>query len=423
MPDCTRHPALAAIENGREQLTELLAGLIRQHPIYGSAGQQTVLKTAGEHLRATGYDVTRTQIDLDRLRASPSYVDVPAFGGQFASYGEPARSSLRAHRRYGGGGPHIILNGHVDVEFVTSPQTWSEPQLWRAGAVRDGRVYGRGASDMLGGVACYLHTIRALAPYADAARGAVTVQLVLDEEIGGNGTLWELLADPGPPADLAIISEPTDRGLCGVTRGFHQFSVVCPGAPVHMTFAGEYDNANRCLVDVLTLLERFDRGIAAQLSASGTRFVMYGTVHGGSDAAVPAESVEIGVTLALPPQLSAAEVQAEFERELSILAGRLPYAPFTRPAGPAFPGSASARSPLADLLAATAQSLGMPLTDDEFPSACDARLFAEFGIPAFIYGPGSLSRAHGSDEYVLVDELVEYCTVLGAWLLRVLGCA
>jgi acetylornithine deacetylase/succinyl-diaminopimelate desuccinylase-like protein len=403
----------------RDELVSILQELVRCHPIYGSAGQEEVLRIAGQHLTEAGLAIRHRRVDLARLRRSAHYVDVTALGGDFAKYGDPPRSSIVGGLRFTDQGPDIVLNGHLDVDFVTSPQTWSEPELWSAGVVRHGRIYGRGASDMLGGVACYLYTLHKLSRYFDQARGQLSVELVLDEEIGGNGTLWELLDRQGPMPDVAIIAEPSDRTVCGVTRGFHQFAITWSGAPVHMAFAGEFVNANRALADVILLLEEFNQWVRKKVpAATGSRFVMYGRVRGGTDAAVPAEETEIDVTLALPPNLSAQEVQLRLQRQLNRLSDRLSCRISTRPYGLSFGGSSLTSPWLQRALLDTARAQGITLSLGEFPSACDARLFAAFGVPVVVYGPGSLTRAHASDEYVTVQELEEYCMVLAGTLLH-----
>ncbi|MFD7244530.1 M20 family metallopeptidase [Streptomyces massasporeus] len=404
----------------REELTGLLGRLVRAHPVYESAGQREALRIAAAHLEGSGLDVRTTEVALDKLAASPHYVDVPAFGGEFTEYGQVPRYGLTATRSFGAEGCHVVLNGHLDVEFVTAPQNWSEPDLWQSGVLRDGRVHGRGTSDMLGGVACYLHTLRSLSPYLGQAGGAVTVQLVLDEEIGGNGTLWQLMTMQGSAPDLALIAEPSDGLVCGRTRGFHQFKVVCEGDPVHMVFAREYDTAVRVAADVVMTLEDLNSWIADRFPDAGrARFVLCGAARGGTDAAVPADRMELLVTLALPPELAPSDAERELARRLSRLG--LPRTPTIHAYGLSFPGTDTTDDRMAKTLIKAGRQAGLPVSEGEFPSACDARLFAAYDIPVTVFGPGSLERAHGSAEYVGVDELDNYCAVLARALLDLWG--
>ncbi|MFE2205061.1 M20 family metallopeptidase [Streptomyces rubiginosohelvolus] len=411
---------LADLSARRTELTDLLGSLVQAHPVYATPGQSQALDIAARHLAGSGLQVRTTEVSLPRLSASPHYVDVPSFGGEFARYGDVPRTGLTATRRFGADGPHVALNGHVDVEFVTAPQNWSEPGLWSSGAVRGDRVYGRGTSDMLGGVACYLYTLRSLAPHWGGAQGAVSVQLVLDEELGGNGTLWQLLTMRGPRPDMALIAEPSDGRICGRTRGFHQFRIVCQGDPVHMVFAHEYDNAVRVAADVLLVLEDLNAWISNRYAdITKGRFVLCGALKGGTDAAVSADMVELFVTLALPPELSPDRVEEHLAGLLAAL--DLPRTPTVHPYGVSFPGNLARDDRLTNVLLDAGRAVGVDVTTGEFPSACDARLFDAYDIPVAVFGPGSLTRAHSSDEYVRVDELADYCEVLAAGLTKLWG--
>ena len=100
-----------------------------------------------------------------------------------------------------------MLSGHVDVVPPGDPATWTGDP-WAA-EVRDGRLFGRGACDMKGGVAAILGAVRALgdAGTLDALAGELVVALVPSEEDGGQGTLAAIRA--GATGDLAIITEPS----------------------------------------------------------------------------------------------------------------------------------------------------------------------------------------------------------------------
>jgi acetylornithine deacetylase/succinyl-diaminopimelate desuccinylase-like protein len=412
---------LRDLSTRRAELTCLLSRLVRAHPVYATPGEREALRIAADHLGESGLDVRITEVSLERLATSPHYVDVPAFGGDFTKYGQVPRLGLTATRSFASQGCHVVLNGHLDVDFVSSPENWAEPGLWQSGSLRDGRLHGRGTSDMLGGVACYLHVLRSLSPHLDRAHGSLTVQLVLDEEIGGNGTLWQLMTMEHSAPDLAIIAEPTGGLVCGRTRGFHQFKVVCEGAPVHMVFAREYDSAVRVAADVITALEELNAWIADRVphSPDAARFVLCGVAQGGTDAAVPADRMELLVTLALPPELTPTRAEQELDRRLGSL--RLPRQPTIQPYGLSFPGTAQADDRLLKLLLDAGQRAGVAVAEGEFPSACDARLFEAYGIPVTVFGPGSLDRAHSSYEYIGVDELEHYCEVLSRALIELWG--
>src|SRR4029079_6802104 len=106
------------------------------------------------------------------------------------------------------GGRRIVLSGHLDVVPPGAGAPWTVDP-W-GGEVRGGRLYGRGACDMKGGVAAILAAVRALdaAGHLDDLAGEVVVALVPSEEDGGQGTLAAIRA--GVAGDLSVITEPSN---------------------------------------------------------------------------------------------------------------------------------------------------------------------------------------------------------------------
>lgn len=408
------HPLFGTIDSRQDQLVDLLQCWIGCFPVYGSIGLTQVQRILGDRLSVMGFEVFHQEIDHEKLKLSPHYVDVASFGGVYADYNFAGRSNLIARRRFSTDGPNIILNGHIDVEEVSAPHLWDQPEGWRSGTIEGDRIYGRGASDTLGGVASFVHVLECLTPYFDVATGSMELQFVIDEEIGGNGTLGALM-QLATPADLAIIVEPTNRAVCDSSMSFNQFAVECFGTPVHMSFASEFDNANRVACEVMSCLEELNDRFA---TSSGMRHVMYGYVSGGLDAALPAASAEVRVTLILPAEVDAGRVQTEMlEEVLARLAGRCNRPPKLKPFGIDFPGTRPTSPELVDTLLEQSKVLGIELRSSTFPSPCDARLFEAFGIPSVIYGPGCLSRAHGPNEYVRIPELLDHCKTVSGTLL------
>ncbi len=404
-----------SIDARGDELIALLLDLIRTHPIYGSPGQKQAQRILGQALHQLGFDVEERVIDKARLRTSPLCVPVATFGGVFDNYEAVDGLNILATRKFSDTGPHLILNGHVDVEFITAPDAWRRPGLWSEGDVADGRVYGRGAADMLGAIACYVHVMRCLSPYFSQGRGSITLQLVVDEEIGGNGTLWELMNTRRGQSHHVLIGEPTNLSVCGATRGFEQLKIVSRGEPVHMAYATRASNANYALRDIIDVLEQTDTWIGEISSHPRTgRFLVYGVVQGGVDAATPAAQSEVCVTLALPPDFPQSRVEEYLAEKLS----RLPSDPTIEEYGLRFPGSSLADENLSDVLQKESHHLGYDVTHSVFPSACDARLFEAFHMPTIVFGPGSLQQAHAPDEYVEIAELQQYSKVLAASILR-----
>ena len=127
------------------------------------------------------------------------------------------------------GGRSLILNGHVDVVPIGDDSRWHYPP-WE-GTITEGRVYGRGAVDMKGGLCCALFAAKALFDAGVRLRGRLMVESVIGEEDGGVGTLASILR--GYTADGAVVAEPTELIVAPAQAGAFNFRVTVPGKAAH----------------------------------------------------------------------------------------------------------------------------------------------------------------------------------------------
>ena len=134
--------------------------------------------------------------------------------------GPPARVS---------GGRDLLLNGHIDIVPAADESAWTTPPF--EPTMRGGRVYGRGAADMKGGLSCALLAAKAIRDAGIRLRGRLAVTSVVGEEDGGTGTLATILR--GHTADGAVVVEPTDLHIVPVQAGCLMFRLVVHGVPAH----------------------------------------------------------------------------------------------------------------------------------------------------------------------------------------------
>lgn len=329
-------------------------------------------------------------------------------------------------------GRRLILSGHVDVVPAGDPATWTDDPF--AGTVRDGRLYGRGACDMKGGVASILGAVRALraAGDLDRLRGELVVAFVPSEEDGGQGTLAAIRA--GATGDLAIITEPSSLDIVVAHAGALVFRLTVPGKAAHASQRREGVSA---LDNLFTLVEalkadetrRNDAETDPLMTVLGLPYpTIVGIVSGGEWASTVLDRVVVdgryGVRLGQSPEDAAEELR-------TCIASACATDPFLRdhPAtveitGGVF-GSArvdpSHRLPVG--LADTAERLtGRRPALLGAPYGADMRLFVDVaGTPCVMYGPGSAKQAHSADEYVPIDEAVECAAVLAAWVRMEIG--
>src|SRR4051794_36601086 len=226
----------------RDRLVADLVGLVGIPSVTGD--EIEVATDAARRLTETGMVVETLAPDLAAIRSDPAWpgeettrTELPVVIGRIG----------RAGRR------RIVLSGHLDVVPPGDPATWtSDP--WAA-EIRDGRLYGRGACDMKGGVAAILAAVRAITASGSAERldGELLVALVPGEEDGGQGTLAAIRA--GATGDLAIITEPSNLDIVVAHAGAITFRLTVPGRAAHASQRREGVSALDNLFTVLRGLE------------------------------------------------------------------------------------------------------------------------------------------------------------------------
>ncbi len=205
-----------AIEDRREWALELLRRLIRIPSLEGA--EKPCQEVVAATLRELGLDVDVWSPSIEELAAHPAYVPT--------EIGYANRPNVVGALAGLGDGRSLILSGHVDVVPTGPPELWTHSP-W-SGHVADGRVYGRGARDMKGGVVSNILAVAALQALGLRLAGDVRVASVVDEEAGGNGTLACVLR--GYTGDACIFTEPTGLDRMAISgRGAQFFRITVPG--------------------------------------------------------------------------------------------------------------------------------------------------------------------------------------------------
>lgn len=167
----------------------------------------------------------------------------------------------------GEGGPHLMFAGHTDVVPTGLAENWTHPPF--AGTVADGILFGRGAADMKGGIACF--AAAALDWLEDKPRnGTISFLITGDEEgpaINGTVKLLEWAAARGHKFDAALVGEPTNPAIVGEAikvgrRGSVSGTLTVTGRQGHVAHPHNADNPIPRLVRLVDALinERFDEG-------------------------------------------------------------------------------------------------------------------------------------------------------------------
>jgi succinyl-diaminopimelate desuccinylase len=164
----------------------------------------------------------------------------------FSEAGTPDVENLYARRS--GNGPHLMFAGHTDVVPPGDEAAWRHPPF--AAAIENGEMYGRGAVDMKGGIACFIAAVARYAERHGAFGGSVSLLITGDEEgpsINGTAKLLEWAAAKGESWDGAIVGEPTNPGAMGDMikigrRGSISGIVTVQGVQGHAAYPHLADN-------------------------------------------------------------------------------------------------------------------------------------------------------------------------------------
>ncbi|HEV2439158.1 MAG TPA: acetylornithine deacetylase [bacterium] len=341
------------------------------------------------------------------------------------------------------GGRSLLLNGHVDVASTAPDEPWTAPPF--RPLRRDGRLYGRGATDMKGGIAAALVALEAVVATLGRPRGNVVAQFVTGEEMGEAGTLTAI--EHTPPADLALVLEPSSGeislGQGGVVTGWitiqspETFHDAMRRRMIHAGGGVRGASAIEKMVVVLHALQALERHWAVAKShpgfAPGTTTINPAVIEGGRHPAFVADRCALWITVHFYPGETMEGVTREIEAAVRAAAAADPWLRDHPPAfrwggrsmiedrGEVFPAFETPADHPGTMLVAQAHAdvCGAAPAYRASGGVCDAGWLAERGIPAVVYGPGGWGQAHAVDEYVALDDLVRcarvYARVIAGW--------
>ena len=407
---------MKSIEARREEIVELTRDLIR-FPTINPPGEayRPCAEFIGERLSRRGFAV--------------KYVRAEGTPGDDARY---PRINVIARREGGAAGPCVHFNGHIDV--VQTGAGWTVEPF--AGVIRDGKLFGRGACDMKGGLAAAIVAVETLIDTCVALPGTLEISGTVDEESGGYGGV-HYLAERGwfspPRVDHVIIPEPlnVDR-VCIGHRGVWWAEIETHGRIAHgsMPFLG--DSAIRHMNAVL---DRVESELLPKLAArktdmpvvpSGARqsTLNINSIHGGLEEShgggLPSACVADSCRMIIDRRILIEEewdgAKGEIKELLDALVlERAGFSYSLRDLFEVKPTMADRNGPVARLTAAAVRRvLGREAQFICSPGTYDQKHIDRVGKlkDCIAYGPGILDLAHRPDEYVLIDDLVSSAKVM-----------
>jgi succinyl-diaminopimelate desuccinylase len=322
--------------------------------------------------------------------------------------------------RKGSGSPDVHFTGHFDV--VPAGEDWTRPPY--EPAVEDGRVYGRGTSDMKSGIVASLFAVEALEA-AGGLAGRVTQSMTCDEETGGFTGLGRLV-ETGHVApentDYCVYTECFGASrVCIGHRGVLKFRVRTHGEKAHGCMAHDGRNAITAMTDLLTRMETHreelhDRTTDLPVVPEESRHADVSATMvdaGYSENVVPDRCTATFYRVLVPGETveGAREEVRELLAETETATGAaVEYEEIMFAEPTAVPEDGRAARAYLDEIRARGGDPDVVVS----PGSDDQRFVVnDAGIEeCIVYGPGLLEQAHVADEYVPVEELVEATKVM-----------
>jgi acetylornithine deacetylase len=279
-----------------------------------------------------------------------------------------------------------------------------------AAEIRGGRIYGRGSSDMKGGVAAMC----AAAARAEAdLEGEVIIAAVIDEEYESLGT--RALVASGIRADAAIVTEPTRLAIMPAHRGFVWTEVVTHGRAAHGSRWDIGIDAIRHAGVLLAELDQIDGEVLPKKTHPllGRPSLHASTVEGGLGISTYPDRCTLKIERRTIPGESTTSVLDELHGAIERARRRQPHLHAeARILFSQNPSDVPADAPVVRQLDAALRAENLPLTVEGMSAWTDAALLNDAGIPAICFGPGDITLAHAAEEYIAVEEIERATAVL-----------
>lgn len=406
---------LRLLDEAADELADTVAATVRGKSVNGDEGAGTGVFV--EWFERNGFEVETKTVDAtfrDRFPLLANEADLDRRPNVFGWWRSPASDR-----------PPLVLNGHYDVIPAGDAAAWRHPPF--GGDREGGRVYGRGATDMKGPLVAGMFALRALRDAGVQMPFDVQVQCVMGEESGGLGTLAAIESEPRPAA--AVVLEPTEFVVAPGCGGLIQFTISVEGKAIH---TAEPWRGVSALEKLVLVFERL-RELAARRNAELSHPLFdqlpmkaplaVGTFHAGEwRATVPDRAVMEG-RIGLLPGEERADVRKLVEAAVAEVAAAdewlSAHPPRLHWINEGFPAwETPVDDPIVQAFVAGYQAAGKQAPVAGVTFGTDAAHFAAVGVPAVIFGPGSIVDAHQIDESIDEGDLVLGAKIVALSVLR-----
>jgi acetylornithine deacetylase len=407
----------AYIEANRERAISFLQKLVRQPSLQGNEkGVQALVadKLKELNLRIDQWDPSFAELSshLYFVASRSSYENSPNVVGVWKGQG---------------GGKSIILNGHIDVVPEGDRTKWTHDPF--SGHVEEGKMYGRGTTDMKGGNVSLLLALEAIIKCGIKLKGDVIFESVIEEESGGMGTLAAIIR--GYRADAALIPEPTNMKLFIKQQGSMWFRVSVEGRSAHGGTRYEgvsaIDQVWKVYHAILDLEKKRNASIDDPLykHISIPLPINVGKIQGGTWPSSVPDLVTLEGRIGVGPHEKMDEVKRQINACLADLSAsdewlrdhpvKLEFF-----GGQWIPNSVEDNHPFVGVLKGSYQQVySKAVAIEASPWGTDGGLLGNAGnTPTLVIGPGETRMAHYPNEYIQLDEVIQAARLFAVIIMR-----
>jgi acetylornithine deacetylase len=406
-----RGKLLNKIDDNRQQSIGFLQKMIAIPSVTGDEAK--IQKFLADYLAGLGLKIDMWETNWEELKKHPAYRPV--------ARGYEGRPNIVATLKGSGGGRSLLLNGHTDVIPVGGGEGWSDDP-WSA-KIKNGRIYGRGSADMKSGVASHIMAMECLLAAGVKTKGDVYINVVVDEEVSGHGTLDTVIR--GYQADAGISGETSGLAVQPACIGRIWFEIEIHGKPAGIQKRYEgisgIELGNKIVKAVADLEAKRVATVTHPLypNALDTLPCIIGSFSAGnypsafpancllkgSIGTVPGEDHE-GVKKSLVEQVARAAAEDSWMKL---------HSPKVRFVGYDAEASEIARDhPIVATVCKNYKEItGREPEISGRQGAADTRFLNLYAsTPTVIFGPGSTAVMHADDEYVSIDDYMTAIKVM-----------
>ena len=320
-----------------------------------------------------------------------------------------------------GGGRSLILNGHIDVVPEGDLSDWKDDPF--SGVIRDGRLYGRGSTDMKGGTVSLLLAMDAVKSCGIKLKGDVIFQSVIEEESGGAGTLAAVLR--GYRCDGAIIPEPSSMKIFPKQQGSMWFRISVKGRSAHGGTRYEGTSAIEKMMLVINEIQQLEKERNERITDplyEGVPIpipINVGKIKSGQWPSSVPDLAFIEGRMGVAPNESLEKAKEEMDACLARLREKdewFKHHPVRIEwfGGNWLPGNMDVDHPLIQSLSDSYRQVKeSPPVIEASPWGTDGGILSTIGdTPAVVFGPGTTEAAHDSNEYIILENVFQAAEII-----------